>query len=117
MTDSAINWRVVTYTVGGCWLIFVLMFVLLGRDIALFLNPFPIVVKAIFGVLLYGYVGGTSGRNVETVLIYWTFVGLCLSWLFHKIRHKHALIVVAAVMIHIVVSALSLFPMMIINGR
>ena len=107
----------VTYTVGGCWLIFGFMLLLLGRDIALFLNPFPILVKGIFGMLVYGYVGSTGGRNIETVFIYWTFVGLVVSWLFHKLPHARAVIIAVVAVLHVVLAALSLFPMMLINGR
>ena len=92
------------------------MLLLLGKELALFLNPFPIVVKGIFGILVYGYVGSTSGRNVEAVFVYWTLVGLGLSWLLHKKLNLTAIITLTAVL-HLVLSALTLFPMMIINGR
>lgn len=117
MSDSGINWRIVAYTVGGCWLIFGFMLLLLGRDFALFLNPFPLLVKAIFGIIVFGYVGGTGGWNVETVFIYWTLLGLLLSWLFHVTTSKRVLIISLAVVFHLVLSALTLFPMMLIHGR
>lgn len=117
MNDSAINWKVVAYTVGGCWLIFAFMFLLLGKDLAVFLNPFPIVVKGVVGIVIYGYVGSTSGRDVETIFVYWTLVGLALSWLLHKIKRYRPVIFVLAAFLHLVLSALTLFPMMLFNGR
>jgi hypothetical protein len=89
---------------------------LLGEKLAVFLNPFPIIVKGIFGALVFGYVGSTSGRNVEAVFVYWTLVGLGLSWLLHKKLNLAAIIALTAVL-HLVLSALTLFPIMIINGR
>lgn len=117
MSDSTINWRIVAYTVGGCWLIFGVMLFLLGRDFTLFLNSFPLLVKAIFGIIVFGYVGGTGGGNVETVFIYWTLLGLLLSWLLHMTTSKRVLIISLAAVLHVVLSALALFPMMLIVGR
>ena len=115
MNDSAINWKLVAYTVGGCWLIFALM-LLLGKQLFLFLNPFPILVKGIFGIIIYGYVGGTGGWDTEAIFVYWTLVGLGLSWVFHYSESKTATITFTA-MLHLVLFALSVFPMMIFNGR
>jgi hypothetical protein len=117
MNDSAINWRVVACTVGCCWLVFALMWWLLGEQLAVFLNPLPLFVKAIFGIIVYGYVGGAGGGTIETIFVYWTLVGLGLSWLFHKIEGKSAMIIVVAFFLHLVLSALTLIPMMLINGR
>lgn len=117
MNDSVINWRVVACTVGGCWLVFALMWLVLGEQLAVFLNPLPLFVKAIFGILVYGYVGGLGGRNIETIFVYWTLVGLGLSWLFHKFERKSVMITVVALLLHLVLSALTLFPVMLINGR
>jgi predicted cobalt transporter CbtA len=112
VNDSAINWRVVARTVGGCWLTFVLMWLLLGEQLAVFLNPVPLFVKAIAGILVYGYVGG----NIAAIFVYWTLVGLVLSWLFHKFDDKSSVVMVFA-LLHLVVSALMLIPMMFLNGR
>ena len=92
------------------------MWLLLGEQLALFLSPFPLFVKALFGILVFGYVGGTGGGNMETIFVYWTLVGLGLSWLFHKIEGKSAVIIVFALS-HLVLSALTLIPMMLLNGR
>ena len=92
------------------------MLLLLGEQLAVFLNPFPLFVKAIFGILVYGYVGGTGGWNIEAIFVYWTLVGLGLSWLIHKMDGKSAVIIVFA-LIHLVLSALTLIPMMLLNGR
>jgi hypothetical protein len=110
------NWRVIASTVGGCWLIFALMLLLLGENLAVFLNPFPLFVKAIFGIVVYGYVGGTGGWTIETIFVYWTLAGLGLSWLFHKLDDKSAVIIVFG-LVHLVLSALTLIPMMLLNGR
>ena len=115
VNDSEINWKVVAYTVAGCWLIFAFM-LLLGEQLAEFLNPLPILVKGIFGGLVYGYVGSTSGHNVEAIFVYWMLVGLGLSWLLHKSRKRAAIIAFTA-LLHLVLFALTLFPMMILNGR
>jgi hypothetical protein len=116
MNDSQINWRLVAYTVGGCWLIFAFV-LLLGEQLALFLNPLPILVKGIFGMLVYGYEGSTSGRNLEAIFVYWTLVGLGLSWLLHNRKRKLASIIAVTALLHLVLFALALFPMMILNGR
>lgn len=93
------------------------MWLLLGEQLAVFLNPLPLFVKAIFGILVYGYVGGTGGWNIETIFVYWTLVGLGLSWLFHKIEGKSAMIIAVVAFSHLVLSALTLIPMMLLNGR
>ena len=111
-----INWRVVACTVAGCWLVFGLMLFLYGEQLAVFLNPFPLFVKAILGIIFYGYVGGIGGGNIATIFIYWTLVGLGLSWLFHKLERKSSVIIVVA-LVHLVLSALTLVPMMLFNGR
>ena len=111
-----INWRLVACTVGGCWLIFGLMLALYGEPLTVFLNSFPLFVKAILGILFYGYVGGMGGRNIEAIFVYWTLVGLGLSWLFHKLEQKSTVIIVVA-LLHLVLSALTLVPMMLLNGR
>ena len=115
VNHSAINWRIVASTVGCCWLVFVLMWLLLGEQLAVFLNPLPLFVKAIFGILVYGYVGGMRVGNIQTILVYWTLIGLALSWLFHKIEGKSTVIIVVA-FLHLVLSALTLIPMMLLNG-
>jgi hypothetical protein len=89
---------------------------LLGKQLFLFLNPFPIVLEGIIGIVVYGYVGGTGGRNFEAIFIYWTVVGLGLSWLFHK-SHERASIITFTAMLHLILLGLSLFPMMLLNGR
>ena len=121
MMDSRINWKQVAYAVGSCWLIFALLY-LLGVAlrlpfILLLLSPFPIVVKAIYGGLVYGYVGSTRGRDVEAVFVYWTLVGLWLSWWLHKSKSKPAVVIGLTALLHIVLSALAFFPMMLLGGR
>lgn len=88
-----------------------------GKQLAMFLNPLPIVVKGIFGILVYGYVGSTSGWNLEAIFVYWTLVGLGLSWLLHNTKLKPAVILAFTALLHLVLFALTLFPMMILNGR
>ena len=115
MNVSAINWRLVASTVGCCWLVFALMWLLLGGQLAVFLNPLPLFVKAVCGILIYGYVGGIGVGNIATILVYWTLVGLGLSWLFHKLDDKSTVITIFAI-VHVVLSALTLIPMMLLNG-
>ena len=93
------------------------MLLSLGKELAVFFNPFPIVIKSVFGMLVFGYVGSTSGGNVEAIFIYWTLIGLGLSWVLHKVKRQRAVIIACTVMLHLVLSALTLFPMMIFNGR
>ena len=116
MNDSAINWKPVAYTVGVCWLIFAFM-LLLGEQFFVFLNPLPIVVKGIFGMLVFGYEGSTSGRNLEAIFVYWTLVGLGLSLLLHNSKRKPAAIIAFTALLHLVLFALTLFPMMLLFGR
>jgi hypothetical protein len=110
-----LNWRVVARAVGGCWLVVVLMLLLFGKQLTVFLNPLPLFVKAIFGILIYGYAGGIGGGAIETIFVYWTLAGLALSWLFHKIEGKSTVVTVF-VLSHVVLSALTLIPMMLLNG-
>ena len=92
------------------------MWLLLGEKLAVFLNPLPLFIKAVFGILVYGYVGGTGGGNIETIFVYWTLVGLGLSWLFHKREGKSVMIIIV-VFLHLVLTALTIIPMMLLNGR
>jgi hypothetical protein len=117
---SSINWKLVGYTVGGCWLLFASMFVLLGKQIAMFLNPLPILVKGLAGGLIYGYVGATSGWDVETIFIYWSVIGLVLAWCLHRFeRNTMTVITIIAItcVVHVGISALALFPAMLLAGR
>jgi hypothetical protein len=117
VNNSSINWKLVAYTVGACWLIFAFM-LLLGDQLLMFLNPLPLLVKAIFGMLVFGYMGSTGGQTLDytAIFVYWTLIGLGLSWLLHNSKHKPAIIALTA-LLHLVLSALTLFPMMLLNGR
>ena len=114
-----INWKLVAFTVGGCWVIFALTF-LQGRDIGVFVNPLPILVKGLAGIIIFGYVGGTSGWEVETIFVYWNLLGLLVAWCLHK-TNRNPMTVIAiigiAVVVHLGLSALALFPTMIFAGR
>ena len=118
--DSGTNWRIVGYTVGGCWLIFASMFLLLGKQIAMFLNPLPILLNALAGMLIYGHVGGTSGGDVEIIFVYWSVIGLVLAWCLH--RFERNVVTVSTItgvtaVVHVGLSALALFPNMLLAGR
>jgi hypothetical protein len=113
--DSAIDWKLVSYTVGSCWSIFFLTY-LGGMTLTLFLNPLPIVLKGLAGGLIYGYVGATSGWDLETIFFYWTVLGLLLSWCIHKTKRK-TLPIMIFTFVHIGLSVLALFPAMLMNGR
>jgi len=63
MKSSSINWRLVGYTVGGCWLLFASMFLLLGKQIAMFLNPLPVLVKGLAG----GSENASATRYLDTI--------------------------------------------------
>lgn len=117
-TDG-INWKLVAYTVGGCWVAFALTF-LQGKKLGVFLNPLPIFIKSLAGIIILGYVGGTSGWEVETIFVYWNLLGLLLAWCLHKSNRKPMTvitIVAIAGVIHLVLSALALFPTMFFAGR
>ena len=105
---------------GGCWLIFALLYLLgiaLRLPLIFYLSPFPIVVKAIFGGLVYGFVGSTSGHDVEAVFVYWTLVGVWLSWWLHKSKWKPAVIIGLTALLHLVLAAFAFFPMVLLGGR
>ena len=112
-----VNWKLVGYTVGGCWIVFALTFVQ-GKKIGMFLNPLPILLKSLVGIIVYGYVGGTRWA-VETIFVYWTVIGLLLAWFLHLSKHKPATITIITVagMLHVVLSVLALFPAMLLAGR
>ena len=112
---SAIDWKLVSCTVGSCWSIFFLTY-LGGMTLTLFLNPLPIVLKGLAGGLIYGYVGATSGWDLETIFFYWTVLGLLLSWSIHKTKRK-TLPIMIFTFVHIGLSVLALFPAMLMNGR
>ena len=85
--------------------------------LALIASPFPIVAKAIFGGLVYGYVGSTRKHDLEAVFVYWTLLGLVLAWLLHKSRRKPTFIIGMIAVVHIVLSVLTFFPMVLLGGR
>ena len=91
---------------------------LLGEQLFVFLNPLPLLVKAIFGMLVFGYMGSSGGRTLDfiAIFVYWTLVGLGLSWLLHNSKRKPAIIALTA-LLHLVLFALTLFPMMLLVGR
>ena len=119
VNDSPINWKLVGYSLAGCWMMFALPF-LLGRQMAMFLNPLPILLKGLAGIVVYGYMGGIRIGDLETIFLYWNVIGLLLAWCLHKSKGKPstviAIISIAAVL-HIVLSALALFPAMLLAGR
>lgn len=115
VNDSSINWKLVSYSVGGCWLIFACTY-LQGKTLTMFLNPLPILLKGMVGGIIYGYVGATGGWDVETVFIYWTVIGLLLCWCLHKYESRTAPIVIIGG-IHVVLSVLAWFPAMLLAGR
>jgi len=114
MNDSAIDWKVVAYAVGGCWLIFGVTFLL---GVPVWFSPLPILVKAVWGGVVYGYVGSTSGRNLEAVFVYWTLFGVWLSWRLHKSERKWQRVIAEGAVLHLVLWAVTVFPMMIVGGR
>ena len=119
VNDSPINWKLVGYTVAGCWMMFAVPF-MLGKQMGLFLNPLPLLLKGLAAILIYGYVGGIRFGNVETIFIYWSVIGLLLAWCLHKSKRKPSTVVtIIAVtgMLHVLLSALALFPAMILAGR
>ena len=115
VNDSGIDGKLVSFTVGGCWMIFAIM-CMAGKNICLFLNPLPLVLKGLTGIVVYGYVGGIGGGDLETVFVYWTVIGLFLSWCFHKTNRWWTIIAIAAV-VQLVLSGLALFPAMLLAGR
>lgn len=120
MQKVTVNWKLFAYTLGGCWLIFASMFLLLGEQIAMFLNPLPILLKGLAGGLIYGYVGATSGWDVEIIFVYWSVIGLVLACCLHRFERNAvnvmAIIAIAGV-VHVGLSALALFPAMLLAGR
>lgn len=86
----------------------------------MFLNPLPILLKGLAGIIVYGYVGGTSGWDVEIIFVYWSAIGLVLAWCLHRFERNAvtamAIIAVAGV-VHVGLSALALFPAMLLAGR
>ena len=120
VNDSAINWKLVGYTLAGCWVMFALTF-LPGKQLGLFLNPLPILLKGLAGIVVFGYVGGFRFfGDVETIFVYWTVIGLLLAWCLHKGQRTPGLVVViitVTAVLHVVLSALALFPTMLLAGR
>lgn len=119
VNDSAVNWKLVAYTVGGCWIIFAFMFVQ-GKTLGVFLNPLPILLKGLAGIIVYGYVGGIRVGDVETIFVYWNVIGLLLAWCLHRSKRNPTIvitIITIAGVVHIVLSALALFPAMLFAGR
>ena len=114
MNDSAIKWKVVAYTVGGCWLIFGVT-ALLG--VAGLFSPMPLLVKAVWGIIVYGYVGSTSGHHLEAIFVYWTLFGVWLSWRLHKSARNPKRIIAQGAVLHLVLWAVALPLIMILGGR
>jgi hypothetical protein len=114
------NWKLVGYTLAGCWMMCALTF-LPGKQIGLFLNPLPILLKGLAGIVVFGYVGGFRFfGDVGTIFVYWNVIGLLLAWSLHKTQHIPGavnVIVTVAAVLHVVLSALALFPTMLLAGR
>ena len=120
VNDSAIDGKLIAYPVIGCWMIFASTFLLLGKQIGLFLNPLPILLKGLAAIIVYGYVGGIRVGDVETIFVYWSVIGLLLAWCLHKTkRNPSTVITIIAVAggLHVILSVLALFPAMLLGGR
>ena len=103
------------YLVGACWLIS--LFLYLGSERIDFpLNPFPKVLSGIFGILVHGYVGAGDAYEGGIILVYATLVGLWLSWGLRRGLNP-AIFIGVTVLIHIVLSFLSLPLLMLAGGR
>ena len=116
MTHSKINWKLPRYIVGACWLISFVLYAI-GKAIHFPVNPIPKAAAAIFGGLVHGYVGAGRPYEPVMVIVYATLVGLVLSWLFQSSKLNPAALIGIAIVIHIVLSVLSLPLLMLAGGR
>lgn len=115
MTDKKINWRLVFYVVGGCWLISVVLYVL--SEVWHFpFNPVPKVAAYIVGVLVHGYIGAGDRYELLMIFIYATLAGVWLSWALGRKVSPPAIITITVV-VHLILSVVSFPILMLAAGR
>src|SRR5262245_35386212 len=84
-----IDWKTVACTVGGCWMIFGLTG-FLGS--AVHVAPVALLIATVLCMVLDVNLG--PGHELEIIFVYWTLVGVWLSWRMHK-THRPAIDVIS----------------------
>jgi hypothetical protein len=101
--------------VGGCWLATLLLYAL-AEIVNIPLNPVPSVAAAIFGALIWGYVGAGSSYVPAAALIYATLLGLLIALCLDK-QLNAAITIGVIVAIHLILSILAFPLLMLIIGH
>jgi len=100
-----IDWKAVAYTVGGCWMICGLTGIL---GSAPHVAPVAILVAAVVDWVLG--LGLGSGHEFEIIFVYWTLVGVWLSWRMHTGNRFAHEVIGQGVVLHIVVNLVAWLP-------
>ena len=108
--DSApIDWNTVAWTVGGCWMIFGLTG-FLGS--AVHVAPVALLIATVLCMVLD--VNPGPGHELEIIFVYWTLVGVWLSWRMHKTDRPAIDVISRGLILHLVVNIVAWFPTAII---
>ena len=108
------NWRHVGFAVLGCWLLFALLEIG-GRISHWPLNPIPSLAAGIFGIAVHGYVGAGSRYVLIFGLLYWALFGFLLSPWLRSEKNDWTMVIIGALMVHVIISALALVPLFVLN--
>jgi hypothetical protein len=109
-----LNWRHIGYAVLGCWLLWALLEIA-GRTSGWPLNPIPSLAAGIFGIAVHGYVGAGSRYVLIFGLLYWALFGFLLSPLLRSEKNDWTMVIIGALMVHVIISALALVPLFVLN--
>lgn len=111
---AKMNWRRVGYVVLGCWLLWALLEVA-GRTLHWPLNPIPSLAAGIFAIAVHGYVGAGSRYVMIFGFLYWGLFGFLLSPWLQSDKKEWTRVIIIALMIHVMFSALALVPLFVLN--
>ena len=108
------NWRRVGYVVLGCWLLWALLEIA-GRTLHWPLNPIPSLAAGIFAIAVHGYVGAGSRYVLVFGFLYWGLFGFLLSPWLQTDKKEWTMVIIVALMIHLMFSALALVPLFVLS--
>ena len=111
---TKINWRHVGHVVLGCLLLGVLLEIA-GRISHWPLNPIPSLAAGVFAIVVHGYVGAGSRYVMIFGFLYWGLFGFLLSPWLQSEKKEWTMVIIIALMVHVMFSALALVPLFVLN--
>src|SRR5262245_35504748 len=114
MIPTRMNWRQVGYVVLGCWLLLALTEIV-GRTSQWPLNPIPSLAAGIFAITVHGYVGAGSRYVMLFGFLYWGLFAFLLSPWLQSEKKEWTMVIISALMVHVIFSALALVPLFVLN--